>query len=133
MATRKEILEMLSEGKIDVTEATELLSAVNDLPEPPPVPAVPPPLPPEHVARRPKTRWLHIHVTDLETGKHRVKVNVPLSLVDIGMKLGARFTDEVDSDVMRTVTEAIHAGEVDGTLVEVEDLEDNERVHIFVD
>ena len=50
-----------------------------------------------------------------------------------GLKIGARFTDEVDNDVIRDVVDALGDDQLTGTLVEVEDVEDNERVHIFID
>jgi hypothetical protein len=136
MPTRKEVLEMLSRGEIDVTRATELL---NQPPEPEPVPektapeAAPVPRAPTQELARSKRRWLHIHVSDLETGKNRVRVNVPLGLVNFGLKVGARFTNEVDNDMIDDVLDALHDEELTGTLVEVEDVDDNERVHIFVD
>jgi hypothetical protein len=136
MPTRKEVLEMLSRGEIDVTRATELL---NQPPDPEPVPqeaapeAAPVPRTPAQELARSKRRWLHIHVSDLETGKNRVRVNVPLGLVNFGLKVGARFTNEVDNDMIDDVLDALHDEELTGTLVEVEDVDDNERVHIFVD
>lgn len=132
MSTRKEILERLANGEIDVTQAAELLN------DPPPAAAAEPAAP--QPARVPQTkpdqngrRWLHIHVSDLETGRNRVRVNVPLGLVHFGLKVGARFTDEMDSDMMQNVLDAIKDTTISGTLVEVEDLDDNEHVHIFVD
>jgi hypothetical protein len=154
MVTRKEVLQMLSEGKIDVARATELLAeareadqahesvssvppepeAVADFqpPMPPPAPAAPAPPGPSAVGKQGR-RWLHIHVSDLESGKNRVRVNVPLGLVNFGLKVGARFTDEVNADVMHDVLDALRDESLTGTLVEVEDSEDNERVHIFID
>jgi hypothetical protein len=144
MPTRKEILEMLSAGEIDVTRATELLNEVRatdaaPAAEAPPVPPVPPvePLPPQPpaplAAVKAGRRWLHIHVSDLESGKNRVRVNVPLGLVNFGLKVGARFTDEVNNHVIRDVMDALEDDQMIGTLVEVEDVDDNERVHIFID
>ncbi len=137
MVTRKQILEMLAAGEIDVTRATEMLGEVREgrdpVPPEPPQSAVPslPVAPPR--SERQRGRWLHIHVSDLETGRNRVKVNVPLGLVQFGFKIGAHFTNEVDEQVMKSVMEALRSEEVSGTLVEVEDEDDNERVHIFVD
>ncbi len=62
-----------------------------------------------------------------------MRVNVPLGLVRFGLRIGARFTDELDEDLARDVIAALEEGTIDGTLVEVEDEEDNERVHIVVD
>lgn len=130
MATRKEVLEMLARGEISTDEAATLLSgaAPASSDDPAPTPALKPPK-----AGKPGRRWLHIEVSDLASGKHRVRVNVPLGLVHFGLKVGARFTDEVDSEMMRDILDALQDGDLTGTLVEVEDLDDNERVHIFVD
>ncbi|GAB4412461.1 MAG: hypothetical protein Kow00106_07090 [Anaerolineae bacterium] len=145
MATRKEILQMLAEGTIDVNRAAELLSAAQDELPAAETPAAASPPPEESAAShtvaepemtaKPKRggRWLRIHVSDLRTGRSRVRVNVPLGLVRFGLRIGSRFTDELDEDLARDVIAALEEGAVDGTLVEVEDEEDNERVHIFVD
>jgi hypothetical protein len=138
MYTRKQILEMLSAGEIDVTRATDLLNEARETagPSTPDVPRPPSPPPaPSKVIPTDKSgrRWLHIHVSDLESGRHRVRVNVPLGLVNFGLKVGARFTDEMDAEMIRDVMDALQDGDLAGTLVEVEDLEDNERVHIFID
>jgi len=62
-----------------------------------------------------------------------VRVNVPLGLVKFGLGVGARFSDEIDPDMMDDVLHALDEEQMSGTLVEVEDLDDNEYVHIFVD
>lgn len=145
MATRKEILQMLAEGTIDVNRAAELLSTASQEPaerrsEPPAPPAPDAPPRPEAPAQpeapvKPKRggRWLRIHVSDLSTGRSRVRINVPLGLVRFGLRIGARFTHELDDELARDVIAALEEGAIDGTLVEVENEEDNERVHIFVE
>lgn len=132
MATRKEILEMLARGELSTDEAADLLTGAGAASngDPPPAPKAVLKAPPKS---KPGRRWLHIQVSDLASGKDRVRVNVPLGLVHFGLKVGARFTDEVDADMMHDVMEALHDGDLTGTLVEVEDLDDNERVHIYVD
>ena len=147
MASRKEILEMLSQGQIDVERATELLAQAPaspapepppapetaEPPQPPPVPSpAPPPAPPRPAAPG-KPRWLHIEVNELDSGRNRVRVNVPLGLMRFGIKIGARFTNELERDVVDEMLQALDGEEIGGTLVEVEDVEDNERVHIYVD
>jgi len=141
-----DILRMLSQGEIDVDRAAEMLgTAQEDAPPaplappdeplptaPPPAPAAsPPPTPP--APPTPGGRWLHIQVSDLATGRSRVRVNVPLGLVKFGLKLGARFTDELDDETVRDVVNQLSENPISGTLVEVEDESDNERVHIYVD
>lgn len=80
-------------------------------------------------------RWLHVRVTDLTTGYQRVQVNLPLVWVDAAMKLGARYQPQLaglDLDWNEIVT-MLKADPSSGRLVEVEDLEDNQRVEIYVD
>jgi len=142
MASRKDILDMLARGEIDVDRATELLSQAHSAsapdapPEPDaPIPPAPAPEPPRAPAPRAagKPRWLRVHISELDTGRNRVKINVPLGLVRLGMKIGARFTDELNEDVIGDVLQVLESEDIDGTLVEVEDVEDNERVHVFVE
>lgn len=139
MVIRKEVLQMLAEGTIDVNRAAELLSTASEEPaerrsEPPAPPAPDAPAQPEAPVK-PKRggRWLRIHVSDLSTGRSRVRINVPLGLMRFGLRIGAHFTDELDDELARDVIAALEEGAIDGTLVEVENEEDNERVHIFVD
>ncbi len=77
-------------------------------------------------------RWLHIRVTRLDNGASRVNVNLPLSWVQAGMQIGARYDQRIAGIDWDEVIGMIQSG-TDGKLVEVEDLEDNERVEIFVD
>ena len=77
-------------------------------------------------------RWLRVRVTDLDTGKQKVNVNLPLSWVEVGMKIGAQYRPEIANFDLGALVEQIQSG-AEGRLVEVEDLDDNERVEIFVD
>ncbi len=79
--------------------------------------------------------WLRVRVTDQQTGKQKVMVNVPVSLVDVALKVGAKFAPELedmDSDVVMEAIEAIKSG-AHGKIVEVEDDDDGERVEVFVE
>lgn len=134
MSTRKVILEQLARGEIDAAQASALLDRSSTVP---PV-SVPAPgsssnATPATRSEKPGMRWLRIHVSELESGRSRVRVNVPLGLVQFGLRVGARFTDEVNSDLIQDVMEVLKDQSVSGTLVEVEDMDDNERVHIYVD
>ncbi len=77
-------------------------------------------------------RWLHVRVTDLHTGRARVQVNLPLTLVAAGLQIGARYTPQLGQLDLNQILADIHAGAT-GPLVEVEDLDDGQRVEIFVD
>jgi hypothetical protein len=123
---RMKILKMIEEGKLSAEEGTKLLTALNDkrLPTPPRPPGTP---------GRP--RWLRIRVTDVRTGRSKASVQIPLSLVDAGMKIGAHFAPEVEGVDMTRVMEALRSGasDVAGKIIDVIDEEDGEHVEIYVE
>jgi hypothetical protein len=77
-------------------------------------------------------RWLRIRVTDLATGRSKASVQIPIGLIDAGMKIGAHFAPEVEGVNMSNVMDAVRAG-VTGRLIDVTDNDDGERVEIFVE
>jgi hypothetical protein len=118
------ILKMIEEGKISADEGSKLLSALGD-------------------SRRglqsavrsgsgTPARWLRIRVTDTRTGRSKASVQIPLALVDAGMKIGAHFAPEVEGVDMSNVMEALRAG-VTGKIIDVVDEEDGEHVEIYVE
>jgi hypothetical protein len=123
---RMKILKMVEEGKISAEEGAKLLSALNQsrkagIPTPPRVPGAPG-----------SARWLRIRVTDTRTGRSKASVQIPLALVDAGMKIGAHFAPQVEGVDMSNVMEALRAG-VTGKIIDVTDEEDGEHVEIFVE
>jgi hypothetical protein len=68
----------------------------------------------------------------VETGKPKVNVNLPLGLVRAGLKMGARFSSELNDVDFEEILIAIQEGAA-GKLVEVEDAAGGERVEIYVD
>lgn len=113
---RMRILRMLEAGQIRAEEAAELLAALEKSPE----------AEPSH------GRWLRIRVTDRATGREKVNVNVPLGLVEVAIRMGARFAPRTSSVDPQEILEAIRSGTV-GKIAEVEDIESGEHVEIFVD
>lgn len=125
---RMKILKMIEEGKISAEEGAKLLAALRDgggrrgpgVPMPPRPPGAP------------GARWLRIRVTDMSTGRSKASVQIPLALVDAGMKIGAHFAPEVEGVDMSNVMEAIRSGMM-GKIIDVTDEEDGEHVEIFVE
>jgi hypothetical protein len=123
---RMKILKMIEEGKISAEEGTKLLSALKEsrrgigMPTPPRPPGMGP------------ARWLRIRVTDTRTGRSKASVQIPLALVDAGMKIGAHFAPEVEGVDMSNVMDALRAG-VTGKIIDVVDEEDGEHVEIYVE
>jgi hypothetical protein len=122
---RMKILKLIEEGKISADEGSKLLSALSDSRR-----GIPTPPRPSGIGGR--ARWLRVRVTDTRTGRSKASVQIPLALVDAGMKIGAHFAPEVEGVDMSNVMEALRAG-VTGKIIDVVDEEDGEHVEIFVE
>jgi SHOCT-like protein len=120
---RMKILKMIEEGKLSAEEGTKLLTALSDrrMPTPPRPPGMPG-----------GARWLRIRVTDVRSGRSKASVQIPLALVDAGMKIGAHFAPEVQGVDMSNVMEAVRSGMV-GKIIDVIDEDDGEHVEIYVE
>lgn len=126
MATTEErlqILKMIEEGKISAPEGAELLRALDKGSKGPS---------PEPLKGASAARWFRVRVTDMNTGRNKVNVNIPMGLVNVGIKMGARFAPGLESEQMEAIAEALRSGMV-GKIVEATDEEDGERVEIFVE
>ncbi|RPI93078.1 MAG: hypothetical protein EHM40_11020 [Chloroflexi bacterium] len=120
---RMKILKMIEEGKLSAEEGTKLLAALSEKrgPTPPRMPGMPG-----------GARWLRIRVTDIRTGRSKASVQIPLALVDTGMKIGAHYAPEVEGVDMSNVMEAVRSG-MTGKIIDVIDEEDGEHVEIYVE
>jgi len=128
---RSSILSQLASGEISADQAAERLRGETaSAPGAGPTPAA------AHAPAAPlpgwANRWLRIRVTDLATGRPRVNVNLPMSWVAVGLRIGSRYTDELDKLDLPQLLSALDSG-AGGQIVDVEDLEDGQRVQIFVD
>jgi hypothetical protein len=121
---RMQILNMVAEGTISADEGARLLSALE--PGPKKKEAV------VSMTAPSKPRWFRVRVTDLESGKAKVNVNLPMSLVDVGTRMGARFAPELEDVDFEAIIEQIKSG-AQGKIIEVEDSEGGERVEIYVE
>lgn len=120
---RMKILKMIEDGKLSAEEGTKLLAALSERrgPTPPRAPGMPG-----------APRWLRIRVTDVRSGRSKASVQIPLALVDAGMKIGAHFAPEVEGVDMTNVMEALRSG-MTGKIIDVTDEEDGEHVEIYVE
>jgi len=119
---RLRILQMIREGKVTAEEGARLLQALGSSGKPP----APPPPP------RRDPRLLRVRITDLGSGKTKVNVNIPMSLVNVGIKLGARFAPASTELNYDEIMEAIQSG-ASGKVVDVEDVESGEHVEVWVE
>lgn len=127
---RMQILKMLEEQKITADDAAKLLAALET--------GAPKNKEKEDsfpTVSGQKARWLRVRVTDQPSGKQKVTVNVPIGLLNVALKLGAKFVPEMEEMEGAQIMEAIEAikSGAHGKIVDVEDDEDGERVEIFVE
>jgi hypothetical protein len=118
---RMQILKMIEEGKISPEEGAKLLSALGTKSGSP-----------SPTAGGAEARWFRVRVTDSESGRSKVNVNIPMGLVNVGMRMGARFIPE-DADIdLEELFDQIRSG-AHGKIVEVIDDETGEHVEIFIE
>jgi len=117
---RMKILKMIEEGKVSAEEGAKLLAALSG-------------------ANRPLgglaasgAKWLRVRVTEVNTGRSKATVQIPISLMEAGMKIGAHFAPEIDGVNMDQLMEALRSG-MTGKIIDVVDDEDGEHVEIFVE
>ena len=133
MATADErikILQMVQEGKISAEEAAELLEALDEGVRTDLTGSTSAPAEGAVVGRKP--RWFRVRVTDTDSGKPRVNVRLPLSMVSIGLKMGSRFSPEIEGLDASELMRLIESGEV-GQIVDVQDSNDGEHVEVFLE
>jgi len=117
---RIKILKMVEEGKLTAEEAARLLSSLGKSDRK------------RTAATDIESRWLRVRVTDLTTGKAKVNVNIPMRLVNVGLRVGARFIPDMEGVELTDLSQALEEG-MTGKIIDVVDEEDNERVEIFAE
>lgn len=119
---RMRVLKMINEGKITAEEGAKILKALTPSSEKPVK---------KHSG---KARWLRIHVTDMAKGKAKVRVNLPLKLMNVGLDIASQFAPEEMSDtqMLGTIKEALNEDMI-GKIVDVIDEEDQEHIEIFIE
>jgi len=122
---RMRILKMIQDGVISAEDGIRLLDSIEQS-----VKREKDGQPVEEVGRAAK--FFRVRVTDTNTGKARVNVRLPVSVLSAGMKMGARFSTEIQgldpSDLMQFIRE----GTI-GKIVDVFDDKDGEHVEVFLE
>ena len=122
------ILRMLQEGKITVDEAVRLLAALGapGKEEGPRASGA--------TTARGRTPWLRIKVSNRETGRTIVNVNLPLSLLGVALGIARRFAHvpELEKIDIDEILAAVREGSP-GKIIEVEDEDDGDRVEISIE
>jgi hypothetical protein len=131
MATSEErmkVLKMVQEGKITPEMAAELLKSLDasskrTQPEESSTNAYP---------GKGGGRFFRVRVTDTDSGKTRVNVRLPLGMVNAGIRMGMRFSPEVEGLDAARLAEALAAGET-GQIMDIYDDEDGEHVEVYIE
>lgn len=125
---RMKILQLVEEGKITPDEGVRLLQALERAQagqisarglgnSPPPLNG---------------PRFLRVRVTDLISGKTRVNIRLPVTVLNAGVKLGAKLSPEIGTNEMDLIMTAIRSGTI-GTVVDVIDDDDQQHVEVMLE
>ena len=119
------ILRMIEDGKVSAEVGAKLLTSIG-----------------QESAKGPKAvvarknpggaQWFRVRVSDTQTGKMKAMVNLPIGLMDWGLRVGAQFAPEMEGLDLNELSEILRSG-ADGKIVEVIDEEDGEHVEIFIE
>jgi hypothetical protein len=117
---RLKILKMIEEERISAEEGARLLKALGKQERK------------RSTAPTSESGWLRVHVTDLHSGKSAVNVNVPMRLINVGLRLGARFVPDMEGLDVEELAEALRQG-VTGKIIDVIDEDEGQRVEVYVE
>jgi hypothetical protein len=122
MATAEErmrILKMVEQKQISAADGAKLLAALQ-------------PGGNENAPQPARARWLRVKVTDRSSGRNKVNVTIPIGLLDVGVKMGARLPAEMGGMDLNAIQAAIKGG-LQGKIVEGDDFEDDEHVEVYLE
>lgn len=119
------ILKMIEDGIITASEGAQLLGAIDDASEL------------QTTAKgNSDAKWLRVKVLSTENGvKTKVNVNVPIALVETGLKIGKHFHKDIEASMqgldITEILEMIKNG-AEGKIVEVES-DNGDIVEVYVE
>lgn len=132
MATNEErlkILSMLQDGVINAEQAARLLESLSQ----------------ENVDANKSVqanidsnnssrsgKFFRVRVTDTDSGKTRVNIRLPIGLVGAGLKMGMKFSPEIEGIDVKTLQDFLSNGAI-GQIVDVYDDNDGEHVEVFIE
>lgn len=114
---RDRILQLVEGGQLSADEAARLLDAMAAS---------------RRTSEHARSRLVRVRVTDLQTGRQKASVSIPVGLVNVGLRLGARLAPQLSGSALETLLRSIEDG-ASGRLLEWQDLEEGERVELFVE
>ena len=115
---RNRVLYMVESGKVTAAQAAQLLDTLD--------------LERSRSHGQSRNRTARVRVTNLATNRQKVNVTIPVSLIQVGLRLGTRLAPQVSGSALEDLLRAIEGGAT-GRLLDLQDLEEGERVEIFAE
>ncbi len=127
---RVKVLKMVHEGKITAEMAADLLKALDSTDKNPTD---------DSQVRKMEGnisgmggKFFRVCVTDIYSGKVRANIRLPLGMVNAGLRMGMKFSPEVEGLNAERLVEALADGKT-GKIVDVYDYNDNEHVEVYIE
>jgi hypothetical protein len=117
-AERNRILHLVESGNVTAEEAIRLLDTIESKQE--------------HTDERKRKRIVRVRVTNLATNRQKANVTIPVSLIDVGLRLGTRLVPQIRGSALEDLLRAFESGTT-GRLLDLQDMEEGERVEIFAE
>jgi hypothetical protein len=77
-------------------------------------------------------RFFRVRVSDIVSGKVRANIRLPLGMVNAGLRMGMKFSPEVEGLNAERLVEALASGRT-GKIVDVFDDKDGEHVEVYIE
>lgn len=127
---RFKVLKMVQEGKITPEMAADLLKALDSGNKT---------TAGESQAKGPEGnipgmggKFFRVRVSDIYTGKVRANIRLPLGMVNAGLRMGMKFSPEVEGLNAERLVEALADGKT-GKIVDVYDDDDDEHIEVYIE
>ena len=125
---RLRILQMIQDGVITADDGIRLLDSIEHSERQNPSASTQA----EIADTERQARFFRVRVTDTDSGKTRVNVRLPISVVNAGFKMGARFSPAIEGLDSADLMQSIRSGTI-GRIIDVYDDDDGEHVEVFLE
>ena len=115
---RNRILHLVEAGKVTAEEAARLLDTLDSQQDP--------------INESRRKRTVRVRVTNLANNRQKANVTVPVSLIDVGLRLATRLVPQIRGSALEDLLYAIENGTT-GRLLDLQDLEEGERIEIYAE
>jgi hypothetical protein len=115
---RNRILHLVEAGKVTAEEAARLLDTLDSQQN--------------LIDERRRKRTVRVRVTNLATNRQKATVTIPVSLIEVGLRLGTRLVPQIRGSALEDLLRASESGAT-GRLLDLQDLEEGERIEIFAE